>query len=120
VILDPGVAFLKCVKGMAKHGMCAIYNVKSAHNGSPKNWLMENAPDRGQRPCATKTFNISVGEAWSVLGACDKYKQPVALVGTTCTTSMGKTPERNFTIIWSDGNWNVKSASLEQLGIREK
>jgi hypothetical protein len=37
VILDSGFASLKCVKGMAEHGMFAIGNVKTAHNGFPKN-----------------------------------------------------------------------------------
>ncbi len=99
VILDSVFASLKCIKGMAEHGMFAIGNVKSAHNGFPKNWLKENASVRGQRSCATTTFTTSTGETWSVLGACDKDKQTIALIGTAGTTLMGKTLQRNFTII---------------------
>ncbi len=56
VIFDSGFASLKCVKGMAEHGMFCIGNVKSAHTGFPKTWLKENAQVRGQRSCASTTF----------------------------------------------------------------
>jgi hypothetical protein len=36
VILDSGFASVKCVKGMAEHGMFCIGKVKSAHTGFPK------------------------------------------------------------------------------------
>ncbi len=44
VILDSGFASLKCVKGMAEYGLFTIGNVKSAHVGFPKTWLVKNAP----------------------------------------------------------------------------
>ena len=52
-----------------------------------------------------------------MLGACDKDKQPMALIGTTGSTRMGATLQRHFTVIMSDGTWDVKLASLEQWGI---
>ncbi len=69
VILDPGFASLKCVKGMAEHGMLCIGNVKFAHTGFPKAWLTENALVRGERSCASTTIKTSTGETWSVLAA---------------------------------------------------
>ena len=120
VILDSGFSSLKCVKGMAKHGMFAIGNVKTAYNGFPKNWLKENAPSRGQRSCATTTIIISTRETWSVLTACDKGKQPMTLIGTKGTTSMGNTLQRNLTIIRLDGSWDVRSTSLVQWNIHDK
>jgi hypothetical protein len=117
VILDSGFASFKCIRGMAENGMYAIGNVKSAHVAFPKAWLKQNAPVRGERSCASTSFKTSSGETWSVLGACDKDKQPMALIGTAGTTRMGTTLQRHFTVIRSDGSWDVRSASLEQWDI---
>ena len=43
IILDSGFASFKCVKAMTEHGMFVIGNVKSAHVGFPKKWLVKNA-----------------------------------------------------------------------------
>ncbi len=47
VILVSGFASFKCIKAMVEHGMHVIGNVKIAHVGFPKNWLLLNAPVRG-------------------------------------------------------------------------
>ena len=120
VILDFGFASLKCFKGMAEHGMFMIGNVKTAHSGFPKIWLKSNALVRGQRSCCSTSITTSTGETWSVLAACDKDKQPMALIGTAGTTTMGEILQRHYTIIRSDGIWEVRSTSLAQWEIHEK
>ncbi len=99
VILDSGFASLKCVKGMAKHGLFTIGNVKSAHVGFPKTWLVRNEHARGQRSSATTSLKTSTGETWSVLVACDRDKKPMALIDTAGSTSMGETLNMPLKII---------------------
>ncbi len=97
--------------------MYAIGIVKYAHVTFPNIWLKQNAPDRGEMSCASTSFKATASEMWSVLGACDKDKQPMDLISIAESTRMGTTLQRHFTIIRSDGTWDVKSARLEQCDI---
>jgi hypothetical protein len=105
---------------MAENGLFMIGNVKTAHFGFPKVWLLKNTPVRSQTSSATPSFQTSTGETWSVLGACDWDKQPMTLIGTAGITSMGETLLRHFTIIRSDGSSDVRSISLPQWDIHGK
>ena len=117
VILDAGFASLKCCKGMSEHGMFMIGNVKGGHSGFPKDWLLEHVPVRGTRVSCTTTITTSSGEQWDVVAAADRDRQPMSLIGTAGTTSMGQILVRNFTAIRADGTFHVRSATLEQWDI---
>ena len=96
VILDSGFASLKTAIALAEVGLYMIGNVKTAHSGFPKKWLNSQVSQRGDRACATHSFTMH-GRQMDVLAAIDKDKQPMSLIGTAGTTSMGTTLERHFT-----------------------
>ncbi len=64
------------------------------------------------RSCASNTIITSTVETSSVLAACDKDKQPMALIGTVGTTTMGDILQRRLKVIREDGSCEVRSASL--------
>ena len=117
VIADAGFASLKLATGLAEHGTYLIGNVKGGHSGFPKAWLLEQVPERGCRAAASTTILTSAGETWEVVAAADRDKQPMVVIGTAGTTSMGEELVRHFTVIRSDGTFHVRSASLEQWDI---
>lgn len=114
VVVDSGFASAKLAKALARHGMFMIGNVKSGHASFPKKWLLERAKERGQRvSCSTSTFTVD-GADWSLLAAADCDKQPMALLGTTGTTTMGETLVRRYSVLRGDGTSDVVNMSLEQ------
>eukprot|EP00951_Prasinocladus_malaysianus_P045561 scaffold608898_cov17-Prasinocladus_malaysianus.AAC.1 len=117
VVADSGFSSVKLAKGLAHHGMYLVGNVKRGHAGFPKQWLLQNVPNRGDKAMATSSFTTSAGETWPMLAAADKDKQPMALLGTAGSSSAGETLTRNFTIIRTDGTYAVRSATLEQMDI---
>ena len=117
VIADAGFASLKLAAGLAEHGTFLIGNVKGAHSEFPKAWLLQQVPERGCRAAAFTTITTSAGEKWEVVAAADRDKQPMALIGTAGTTCMGQELVRHFTVIRSDGTFQVRSASLAQWDI---
>lgn len=117
LILDSGFASLLCAKACANNGLYMIGNVKTGHRGFPRKWLLEHAPERGARSFASSQFTSKSGETWSVLAACDKDKQPMALIGTAGTTTMGETLFRMFTVVRGNGSFQTHSATLEQMDI---
>ena len=119
VFLDSGFASWKGVQGFAEHGLYVIGNVKSGHAGFPKKWLKDNAPLRDIRSCVSTSFKTRSGHEWSVIGACDMDKAPMALIGTAGTTLMGKTLERNYTVRKADGLTQPVQVILEQWNIHE-
>eukprot|EP00731_Ephydatia_muelleri_P014420 Em0008g140a len=118
VILDSGFASLKTAIALAEVGLYMIGNVKTAHSGFPKKWLNSQVSQRGDRACATHSFTMH-GRQMDVLAAIDKDKQPMSLIGTAGTTSMGTTLERHFTVRHSSGKWQTRTATLEQWHIHE-
>ena len=116
-IADAGFASMRLAKGMAEHGTFLIGNVKGAHTGFPKTWLLEQVPNRGLRASASTSFKTSSGETWVVVAAADRDKQPMTLIGTAGTTGMGEELVRHFTSIRSDGTFHVRSATLAQWDI---
>ena len=111
VILDSGFASLKTAKALAEVGLYMIGNVKTAHSGFPKKWLNSQVSQRGDRACATHSFTMH-GRQMEVLAAIDKDKQPMSL-------SKGTTLERHFTVRHSSGEWQTRTATLEQWHIHE-
>ena len=118
VILDSAFASLKAAKALAGAGLYMVGNVKTAHTGFPKGWLNSQVTERGERACATHAFTVN-GQQWEALAALDKDKQPMSLIGTAGTTNMGKTLVRNFTVRHSNGDWQTRTAHLEQWHIHE-
>ena len=114
VIADAGFASLKLAIGLAEHGLYLVGNVKGAHSGYPRAWLLEQVPARGCRVVALTTHTTSSGETWSILAAADRDKQPMCLIGTAGSTIMGETLVRHFTVIRADGSFEVRSATLAQ------
>ena len=64
------------------------------------------------------SFTVN-GQQWSVLAAIDKEKQPMSLIGTAGTTNMGNTLTRHFTVRCSNGDWQTKTAHLDQCHIHD-
>ena len=118
VILDSGFASLKAAKALAEVGLYMIGNVKTAHSGFPKQWLNSQVSQRGDRACATHFITVH-GRQMEVLAAIDKDKQPMSLIGTAGTTNMGTTLVRHFTVRHSNGEWQARTATLEQWHIHE-
>ena len=118
VILDSAFASMKAAKALAGVGLFMIGNVKTAHTGFPKQWLNSKVSQRGERACAMHSFTVN-GQQWGVLAAIDKDKQPMSLIGTAGTTNMGNTLTRHFTVRYSNGDWQTKTAHLDQWHIHE-
>jgi hypothetical protein len=118
VLLDSAFASLKAAQALAGVGLFCIGNVKTAHKGYPKAWLQAQVNVREDRASAVTTFIVN-GRTWEVLAAIDKDKQPMSLIGTAGTTRMGKELLRHFTVKRSNGEWDVRSASLKQWQIHE-
>ena len=114
VILDAGFASVKCAIGMAEHGLYMIGNVKVGHTGFPKQWLLNKVPNKGDRVAALSTFTTSDGQEWSMLAAADKDKQPMALLGTAGTSTMGEPMVRRYTSLRADGTQGFIDRTLEQ------
>ena len=62
VIADAGFASLKLAMGLAEFGFYLVGNVKGAHSGYPKAWLLEQVPERGCRATATTVYKSTSGE----------------------------------------------------------
>jgi hypothetical protein len=119
VILDSAFASLKTAQQLAAHGLYMIGNVKTAHRGYPKSWLNSQVSTRGQRASATHSYVAPGGATVEVLAAIDRDKQPMSLIGTAGSTSMGRTLTRRFTVRKATGEYFVREANLEQWQIHE-
>ena len=119
VILDSGFASVKCAKALRDKGLFMIGNVKTASMGFPKDWLISQVPRRGMRAVCTTTVTTDGGIQLELLGAADRDRQPMALLGTAGTSIDGGTLHRHFTTIRADGSYNVRDATLEQMNIHE-
>ena len=114
VILDAGFASVKCAQGMAEHGLFMIGNVKTGHAAFPKKWLLSQVNKRHDRASATTSIPTSDGHVWSLLAAVDMDKQPMALLGTAGTTTMGEAMVRRYTTTRADGLQGFIDRTLEQ------
>jgi hypothetical protein len=72
VIADAGFASIKCVEGLAEHGLYMIGNVKGASTGFPKKWMLDPLHVRGGgRVCASSSCKTSSGQIdTSASGIC--------------------------------------------------
>eukprot|EP00873_Tetraselmis_striata_P044287 jgi/Tetstr1/464551/TSEL_009308.t1 len=86
VIADSGFASVKCAQGLAEHGLFMIGNVKTGSAGFPKQFLLSNLKERGDRVCLTSSIKTNSGQEWSLLAAGDRDKQPMSLLGTAGTS----------------------------------
>ena len=119
VLVDSGFASVELSRALAENGMFMIGNVKSAHTGYPKDWLLSQVPIRGARAVCSAELTLSDGSTVSLLAAADRDKQPMALLGTGGTSGEGNPKVRNFTTIRADGTYFVREATLNQMHIHE-
>ena len=117
IFLDAGFASVVCAKGLAEHGLYMIGNVKTGHAGFPKQWLISKIPNRGDRVCATATLTLGDGQEWELLAAGDKDKQPMCLLGTAGTSTMGEPMVRKYSTQRADGTIGCIERTLEQWNI---
>ena len=119
VILDSGFASVSAAVHLMDKGLYMIGNVKTADVKFPKAWLISQCPTRGNWATCTTTVTTPSGIKLELLAACDRDRQPMALLGSGGTSVAGQTLHRHFTTIRADGTYNVRSASLEQMHIHE-
>ena len=119
VILDSGFASVRCALHLMDKGIYMIGNVKTGHTQFPKAWLISQVPRRGDRAMCTAMAVSPNGTRVHLLGAADRDKQPMALLGTAGTTCEGETLFRVFTTIRADGTFNRREAQLAQMHIHE-
>ena len=119
VILDSGFASVACALALRDKGMHMIGNVKTGHKHFPKGWLLSQVPHRGDWATCTATVKSPGGLNVHLLGAADRDKQPMALLGTVGCTLEGQTLHRHFTTIRADGTYNTREATLRQMQIHE-
>ena len=113
VILDSGFASFKCAHGLAENGLFTIGNVKTASAKFPKDWLLDQVPERGNRGCASTNITLKSGATWSVVGVADRDKQPMTLIATAGTTTMGEPMVRHYPIMRADGSTEVREYIFE-------
>ena len=119
VILDSGFASVSAAIHLRDKGLYMIGNVKTADVKFPKAWLISQCPTRGKWATCTTTVTTPSGIQLELLAACDRDRQPMALLGSGGTSIAGETLHRYFTTIRADGSYNVRSATLEQMHIHE-
>ncbi|KAK3277456.1 hypothetical protein CYMTET_14539 [Cymbomonas tetramitiformis] len=114
VVADAGMASMATLKACADVGLDFEGNVKGAHRGLCKEWLMSQVKNRGDRASAMTEITTEAGEKIQVLAAIDMDKQPMTLISTGGTTTMGAPRERRFKVIRSSGDFMVRNATFEQ------
>ena len=119
VLVDAGFASVELAMGLAEYGLFMIGNVKTAHAGFPKDWLLSQVKERGDRATCTAEVRLPDGSSLSLLAAADKDKQPMALLGSAGCSSEGQAKIRHFTTIRADGTYFVREAVLNQMHIHE-
>ena len=119
VLVDSGFASVELAMGLAEHGLLHIGNVKTAHTGFPKDWLLSQVKERGDRAICTAEVKLKDGSTLALLATADRDKQPMALLGSAGCTSEGRPKIRRFTTIRVDGTYFVREAVLNQMHIHD-
>lgn len=119
VILDSAFASFMCAKALANKGMYMVGNVKTAHWSFPKAWLLSQVPTRGNRAVVKTTIRTDSNEEWTIIGAADRDKQPMVLIGTAGSTNEGAQLSRTFTRLRGDGTYNTYTNKHNQMHIHE-